>query len=73
MLPQSVLPLKNADHSNIADMATNDTNGDNIVSTYATKTELTSYSQKPTIITDNTSTTYNLEFLGSTNKIIIPE
>ena len=66
----SILPWWAADHSNLAYMATNDTNGDNIVFTYARKTELSSYSQKPTIITDNTSTTYNLEFLGSTNKII---
>ena len=56
--------------ASIATVASNDDMGNNIPNTYATKTELTSYSQKPTIITDNTSTTYNLEFLGSTNKII---
>lgn len=53
-----------------AGKAYDDSNGNDIVSTYATKTELSSYSQKPTIITDNTSTTYDVEFLGSTNKII---
>ena len=66
----SVLPLRNADHSSIADMATNDTNGDNIIFTYARKTELSSYSQKPTIENDTSSTSYTIEFLGSTNKII---
>lgn len=51
-------------------MAWKDGANNEIHTTYATKTELSSYSQKPTIITDSTSTTYNLEFLGSTNKII---
>lgn len=66
----SILPWWTANHSNLAYMATNDTNGDNIVSTYARKDELSSYSQKPTIENDTSSTSYTIEFLGSTNKII---
>lgn len=59
-----------AGSAEVAGRAYDDGNGNDIVSTYATKEELSSYSQKPTIITDNTSTTYDVEFLGSTNKII---
>ena len=53
-----------------ATMAAADLYGNFIPDTYARKDELTSYSQKPTIITDSTSTSYTIEFLGSTNKII---
>lgn len=56
--------------ANISQVANSDFEGNIIHNTYATKEELSSYSQKPTIITDNTSTTYDVEFLGSTNKII---
>lgn len=65
-----VYKCRNAETATIAMRAQADSDNRPIASTYATKTELSSYSQKPTIITDNTSTTYNLEFLGSTNKII---
>lgn len=46
-----------------------DMDDNNIIDTYAKKSDLSSYSKNPTLINDG-STTYNLEFLGSINKII---